>query len=244
MVENVRDRSRDAARELRRFIEDGVARGALHPGDKLPNERALAEQFRAGRNTIRRIMLSLEDEGWITRHVGRGTFIAAEVRSDEGGGEKPAHDPEKNGDFLLRIVQIASPVDLMELRLGIEPEMAALAAMRAGAIEIDRMQAAVDRSRIAPTLQEFEDCDDELHRTIAESSRNPLFAAMAEIISIVRNAGEWGKLKERTLTSEARHLHLNEHVKLVAAIRERNAAAAREEMHRHLLAVRESMIRG
>ena len=38
-----------------------------------------------------------------------------------------------------------SPLDLMELRLSIEPEFTELSAMRAGTLEIDKMQAAVDR---------------------------------------------------------------------------------------------------
>jgi DNA-binding FadR family transcriptional regulator len=131
----------------------------------------------------------------------------------------------------------------MELRLLIEPQIAELSALRAGTVEIDKMQAAVDKSRVARTLREFENCDDELHRAIAGACRNPLFMAVADIITSVRTSGEWGMLKERTLTEEARLHHLSEHVRIVQAIRQRNATAARDEMEKHLVGIRDSMIK-
>lgn len=243
MKENIRDRSRDATREIRRFVEEGIAKGMLRPGDKLPNERVLAEQFHAGRNTVRRVMSILEAENKLTRHVGRGTFVAKNAESDAPPREIQGSEAvDASGEeFFLSVAKKASPLDLMELRLTIEPELAALAAMRAGGNEIDRMQDAVDRSRVVASLQDFEDCDDELHRTVALCSRNPLFIAIAEIITVVRNAGEWGRLKERTLTAEARLKHLGEHVEIVSAIRQRNAMRARERMMLHLQAIKESM---
>jgi DNA-binding FadR family transcriptional regulator len=243
--DNVRDRSRDATREIRRFVEEGIVRGRLSPGDKLPNERIMAEQFSAGRNTVRKILIALENEGKITRHVGRGTFVTSKGPEIAANAARKNADGEEGGkdEPYLNVERTASPLDLMELRLTVEPEIAELSAMRAGILEIDRMQAAVDKSRVVTTLQEFEDCDDELHKTIAVASRNPLFVAISQMISAVRNAGEWGQLKERTLTNEARLHHLNEHVRIVQAIRQRDAAAARNEMRLHLVAVRESMLK-
>ncbi len=241
--DSVRDRSRDAVREIRRFIEDGIAKGVLNLGDKLPNERVLAEQFSAGRNTVRKILVALEQEGKISRHVGRGTFVTtgAQTRQPKDVADDGYQDV---GALSLKVLQTANPLDLMELRLSIEPKIAEVSAHRAAAIEIDRMQSAVDRSRVARTLQEFEDCDDELHKAIAAASRNPLFVAIAKIISSARTAGEWGMLKERTLTEDARLKHLGEHVRIVQAIRQRDALTARREMEAHLLGVREAMTKG
>ena len=242
--DSVRVRSRDAVREIRRFIEGGIAKGALNLGDKLPNERMLAEQFSAGRNTVRKILIALEQEGKISRHVGRGTFVTIGA-----GAREPKHIGSGDGNqdvgaLSLKVLQTANPLDLMELRLAMEPKIAEMAALRAASLEIDRMQAAVDRSRVARTLQEFENCDDELHKAIADASRNPLFVAIAKIISSARTAGEWGMLKERTLTVDARHQHLAEHVRIVHAIRQRDLLAARHEMEVHLLGVRDTMTKG
>src|SRR5215207_172397 len=77
---NVRRRAREAAKEIRRFVEQGIAIARWKPGDRLPTERELAERFSIGRNTVRRTLMSLEREGTIVRHVGRGTFISAITR--------------------------------------------------------------------------------------------------------------------------------------------------------------------
>ena len=58
------------------YIERQIEQGAWKPGDKLPTERALVEQFGIARNTLRKSLDRLEASGKITRHVGRGTFVA------------------------------------------------------------------------------------------------------------------------------------------------------------------------
>src|SRR5215218_9648432 len=73
--DNIRDRSREATRELRRYVEEAIAQRDLRPGDQLPTERDLAAKFGIGRNTVRKILVTLEREGKIERSVGRGTFI-------------------------------------------------------------------------------------------------------------------------------------------------------------------------
>jgi len=239
--DNVRDRSREAAKEIRRFIEEGIASRKLRAGDKLPNERDLAAQFSTGRNTVRKILVALEEEGKIIRHVGRGTFVkpqASQIALFPGNAE-PRLEAEKPGP--ASIARAASPLDLMELRLSIEPNVAELAVQRASSTDIERMQMAVENSKSANSLQEFEDWDDALHRTIAMSSRNPLFLAVAEIITAVRTDAEWGVLKKQTLTNDLRDMHTQEHLQIVEAIRRRDARGAREAMERHLLNVRKMM---
>ena len=56
-------------------IEDKVARGVLRPGDKLPAEQALAEEYGVAYNTIRRAMKELRERGLIETVWGKGTFI-------------------------------------------------------------------------------------------------------------------------------------------------------------------------
>ncbi|MBR0934126.1 FadR/GntR family transcriptional regulator [Bradyrhizobium jicamae] len=243
---NVRDHSRNASREVRRFIESCVANGSLKAGDKIPNERDLATQFATGRNTIRKVLISLEAEGLVERHVGRGTFLTG-TQPDRTGSLTddrrtsypltPANEPV-TPEFISR----AGPLDLMELRIAVEPYIAQQCALRAGSDEISRMQNAIDRSRVASSLWEFENCDDDLHREIASASRNPLFIAIADMITSVRTAGEWGVLKERTLSEEQKGIHTEEHVAIVSAIRQRDATAAKREMEKHLQSVLSGML--
>lgn len=70
----------DGTQDIRAFLLEVVAQGAVGPGGKLPTERELAARFALPRNTVRKTLAQLEAEGAITRHVGRGTFLA-----DSGG---------------------------------------------------------------------------------------------------------------------------------------------------------------
>ena len=67
---NLRDRAHIAMREIRRFIEAGIDKQSFQPGDKLPTERVIAAQFRTGRNTVRKTLEALEQEGAIASEWG------------------------------------------------------------------------------------------------------------------------------------------------------------------------------
>jgi DNA-binding FadR family transcriptional regulator len=242
---NLRDRAQIAAREIRRYIEVGLDKQSFRPGDKLPTERAIATQFKTGRNTVRRTLELLEQEGVITREIGRGTFVK-EVLTP-AAAIKAAVPGFTNGFTKglegLDLAQSASPRDLMEFRLSLEPFIAELSVERASSADVTQMQKAVEQSRVARSLQQFEDCDDLLHHTIAISTRNPLFAAFAAIVTKIRHQGDWGALKKRTLTDKMRDVHTAEHVRIVDAIRRRNRPDAHFAMKAHLQSVQKMMFR-
>jgi GntR family transcriptional regulator len=60
-------------------IEAAISRGALAPGDRLPPERTLAEQYGVSRMTVRQALQTLESRGLLRRAIGRngGSFVAA-----------------------------------------------------------------------------------------------------------------------------------------------------------------------
>src|SRR5689334_8011621 len=107
------DTTRTRARRVRDVIVNGAADGKLAPGAKLPTERELARRCALRRNAVRRTLAQLEAEGAITRHVGRGTFLA---------GPAP-HEP---GQIATDSVSHTSPAELMEARLAVEPALAEL----------------------------------------------------------------------------------------------------------------------
>jgi DNA-binding FadR family transcriptional regulator len=109
----VRIKATDITTILRNRIEDGVWRAE----ETLPNERLLAEEFGVARNTIRSALQKLEDEDLISREVGRGTIVK-----------------QRTSDELRRVLDLisgASPLDILNLRLIIEPQVAASAAIHA-----------------------------------------------------------------------------------------------------------------
>lgn len=62
--------------QLRQLILDGIARDGLQPGDPLPGEHRLCEQYGISRTVVRQALAQLEHEGAIERIKGKGTFVA------------------------------------------------------------------------------------------------------------------------------------------------------------------------
>ena len=136
-----RARSREGAQRIREFILSGAAQGALDPGARLPTERELARRFSVPRNAVRKTLAQLEAEGSITRHVGRGTFLAGDSRASDMSAASVAH---------------TSPAEILDARLRIEPALAELVVTNATPADFERMEACLEKAEKSATLDEFE----------------------------------------------------------------------------------------
>src|SRR6202051_1153079 len=70
-------------RQLFLVLHDEIARGAIAPGDALPTEQSLCDQFGVSRITVRRALADLAEQGYIERRQGVGSFVRARDRSEE-----------------------------------------------------------------------------------------------------------------------------------------------------------------
>jgi len=208
-----------------------IRRGDWPEGQQLPPERRLAEDYGVARNTVRLALRRLESEGLLIRHVGRGTFVrdGAGRRRVEGGGLSPR-------------LRAASPADVMEVRLILEPRAAALAANRANADDLFRIQGAYRNSVAAKGLSEFEHWDAQLHLAIVEATKNAMLIDYCVTINAIRNEPAWYHLKKRTVTAELRSVYDRQHDAMVAAIVDRDPEAARDRTHDHLATVRDNLL--
>nr|WP_240545106.1 FCD domain-containing protein [Sinorhizobium fredii] len=214
---------------MKNFIE---AEG-LEPGDRLPPERDLALKLGLPRTALRRMLASLEKEGRLIRHVGRGTFIA-------GSGVTSTalrRSPGSTGDALRTY-----PAEVFEARLIMEPKIAALAALRATSQQIDEMQKSIDRGSAAETLVEFEKWDAVFHRIIVGAARNGLLASLYEGIHTVRAGNLWGKMKEQSLTPERMKAYIAKHQAILDAIKDRDSGAAELNMYDHIVEARANIL--
>ena len=223
---NVRERARASAKAMRAYIEQQIAAQKLLVGDQIPTERALARQFSASRDIVRRALVELERKGLIERQVGRGSFVRS-VPAPERGPSLPSYLLGGRGQADLELLKQAGPREVMELRVTLEPVVAELAVQRASSSEIDAIEHCLTRSLAAGPLNEFEHWDDMLHLSIAKASKNVLFVRIYEIVGDLRRQVEWGLLKERTLTPAQRQLHTREHEEIVQALKQRDAKTAR-----------------
>jgi DNA-binding FadR family transcriptional regulator len=219
---------RAGTQRIREFILNAAVDGTLAPGGKLPTERELAQRYTVPRNAVRKTLAQLEAEGAITRHVGRGTFLAGAPRSGMG---EPSFDS----------VAHTSPAELMEARLRIEPALAELVVTNATAADFERMETCLDKAERATTLDEFEVWDAALHQALATATHNRFVIRVFDMVTAIRHQAEWGKLKDRIVTPERRIKYQEEHRAIVRALKDRDAERARGCILGHLQHARRNL---
>lgn len=202
-------------------LSGSIAEGRLRSGARLPTERALASRFGAARNTVRRTMNRLAAEGLIVRHVGRGTFVAPDVRPS---GEAAADQP----DFSLG--------ELLEARLMFEPMLAELVAERASDETLAGLSSYLDALRRATTWSEFKEAKYALHLAIVRASGNSFLVSMFETIIAARRKAGWGRPGGHLLPIGAvREAAARDNEAIVDALVRRDTEAARELIRTYLL---------
>ncbi len=207
-------------------IEESILKGALKPGDQLPAERELAQNFGVSRTAVREAVKALREKGLVEAYSGRGTFIT--------NGTSQAI--RQSLDLMSRIGQQEGLADLAELRQILEPEIAALAAERIEDQLLATMREAVatmDRSLHDPDA--YIEADLDFHLALAEAAANPMVLSLLD--SIV------GLLREQRLRifrvdggPERGQFH---HKRILAATEARDREKARAAMREHLVQVRE-----
>ncbi|WP_255448454.1 FadR/GntR family transcriptional regulator [Telmatospirillum sp. J64-1] len=235
---NIRDRAASGTSAVVAYIEKCISDGTLGPGAKLPTERELEKRFGVSRNTLRKSLRQLEEQGKIVRQVGRGSFVAGK----EAQPDLPDVSFALGLGEVIRRIQGASPAEVMEVRLIIEPLAAELAAGRANLEELRKMEQCLVNAGQAPDIPTFEHWDGMLHGTIMAAAKNGLLTAVYDLINSVRNQPEWARLKARSVTPERRACYQEQHSRIVAALKDRDSDLARQELQKHLLQVRANLL--
>src|ERR1700732_901290 len=166
-------------------IEASILKGAMKPGDQLPAERDLAQQFGVSRTAVREAVKALREKGLVEAHHGRGTFIR----------DGTSQAVRQSLDLMIKIGQPDGSTHLAEVREILEPEIAALAATRIEEQHLAMMGEAMgvmDGTR-KDDAEAFIEGDLDFHLALAEAAANPLILSLLD--SIV------GLLREQRLKS-------------------------------------------
>lgn len=218
---------------LRQTLLDQLQSGQWRAGERLPTERELAQRHRVSRTTVRKALAALKQQGLIEQTVGSGTYVAEQASARLGRtGHGAAPDSSHH----------TSPAELMEARLALEPAIIDMAIRNANAADLQRMEACCDEAERATTLEAFEHWDAELHQAIADAAHNSFVANVFALMKTVRAQSDWGQLKKKSVTPERRLAYQAEHRAIVDALRERDAARARQHTLAHLLHVRQNLL--
>ncbi len=217
--------------EAERALE--TMRRMLDAGDyplnsRLPPERELSQQLGVKRAVLRRALATLESEGQIWRHVGKGTFVGA--------------PPNGMLNDIVGIADRTNPAEVMQARLMIEPELARLAALNATAAAMAEMRRCIRGTKQAQEWRTYEMWDTRLHREIARAGGNNCLLVVFDMLNSVRRAVAWKRLRTYDLTRNHDHHSFAEHDALVDAIEQRDTEAAAGLMRAHLRAVRGDLL--
>jgi GntR family transcriptional regulator, transcriptional repressor for pyruvate dehydrogenase complex len=207
-------------------IEESVLKGTLKPGDQLPAERELAQRLGVSRTAVREAVKTLREKGLVEAYSGRGTFIT----------DGTSQAARQSFDLMIRVGQQEGSPHLAELRLILEPGIAALAAARIQEPEIVAMREAVEVMDGAQRDPEaYIEADLDFHLALAEAAANPLILSLID--SIV------GLLREQRMRifnveggPQRGQIH---HKRILEAVERHDPEMARTAMRSHLEQVRE-----
>ena len=207
-------------------IEARILAGDLKVGDQLPPERELGEQFGVSRTAVREAIKILREKGLIEIRHGRGTFV---TNGTPGVMRQSL-------DLLMKFGTTDGFANLVEVREILEPEIAALAALRMTEEHLIVMREAIDTMEAAfDRVDVYVEADLDFHLALAEATQNPLIPALMDpIIDLLREQRKRIGLVKGGLRRGQIH-----HKEILAAVTRHDARAAREAMQNHLLQVRE-----
>ncbi|NJC55370.1 FadR/GntR family transcriptional regulator [Brevibacterium marinum] len=220
-------------------LRSEILSGTLSPGTRLPTEAALIERFSVSRTVIRESLGHLRAEGLIRSVRGSGSFVLAQptggssLRQRSHGG---AASPTTGGGSTGSDTHPTPPVDhgaLLEFRISLESEAAALGASRRTAAELATIAGALDSFDMAsadPAASLQADLD--FHRAVTEASHNPYFTAALDDLGPAMIPMPDGRLK-----AQRHHLQAvnQEHAAVHSCIRAGDPLGASAAMRTHLI---------
>ena len=210
------------AAHLRRAILDG---GYLF-GERLPAERQIAEALSCSRTTVREALRILVSDKLVARRAGSGTYVR--YRAETSGDE---------------VAEITNPLELIDVRLAVEPEIVRLATINATAKDFDAIEALLVRLESSGgDANQFTKWDRRFHQLLAEASHNPLMASIYRHINHVRGHAQWNAMKDKILTIERIADYNLQHRELTQALILRDGEQAVRKISEHLHKARRDLL--
>jgi len=211
----------DQAAEL---LLQRIRAGEWRLGEKLPGETTLAPQLGVGRSTVREAIRQLAGRGVLASRQGAGVFVTAVDVPDEWDA----------------VVRRADIVEVLEARIAIEVEAAALAAERRTPAELRAMRRALaDREVKRASIEEHVDADWVFHRRIVEAAHNPILVELFDgfvprnrqaMIEMLRLHGAYGSAADQDL-----------HGRILEAVASGDGREAAELSRSHLMAMKQQL---
>lgn len=204
-------------------LRKSIFAGEYLAGQRLPNERELAETFGTSRIIVREAIWDLKKSGLV--EVKRGAHGGAFIK------EMSHHAVTAVMRDVANLGKVR-PAHVIEVRLLIEPAMAALAAQRATDEDLEEMRRFLE---VVPKTRtdEFVRWQIGFHRLVAQASHNPLFAMQVNIFL------DFSEDMVLGLREKDRVYHdLTSHPSILEKIFNRDPEGAQQAFYEHLLTIK------
>jgi len=204
-------------------ISNLINSGELTVGSRLPTERELAERFQVSRPTIREAIIALEATNKVSVKTGSGVYVL------DTSKDKAIFDHE------------ISPFEVLEARVLLEGESAALAAKMINEDEISALRKAFEKLEAEEVHVASSTADREFHTVIAKATHNRVLANQIHSLWEIQENLQHIKEAHQAVCATQDAKRIKEHKDIMDAIIDRDAKAARMAMHKHFSNVLESM---
>lgn len=206
------------------LLLERIRAGEWTLGEKLPGETTLAPQLGVGRSTVREAIRQLAGRGVLASRQGAGVFVTA-------------LDAPEDWDSVLRRAGVAA---VIEARIAIETEAAALAASRRTPADLRAIRRALaDRAAHRSDLESHVDADTVFHRSIVAAAHNPVLLDLFDSFTPRLREAMIEMLRiRRVFGGDEDH---DAHAVLTDAIADRDATGAAELSRAHLLTLRDAL---
>lgn len=226
-----------SAQRLYRIIAEKIAQkiraGEFPVGGRLPAERDLAEMLQVSRSSVREALIALELSGYVEVRVGSGVFVTA--ARENSGQSAPGLGDADTAPAIARIASDIGPFELLETRMLIEPEVAALAAQQGTDEQLALIRATHEAMSATGAPSHY---DRVFHAAIAAACGNSaLEAVVLHVWDLSEASPVYQRLDKHFVDSCVWDVALHEHDRIANAIIERDPIRARHAMYAHLLAI-------
>lgn len=199
-------------------IIDLILKHHLEPGTKLPTEAELTQLLGVGRSSIREAVRRLETRNILEVRQGSGIFVS-----------KKRGVPEDPLGITFMGDQTRAALELSDIRLMLEPEFAAIAAIRATDEQLFELQKRCEKvEELIRVGENYRDADIEFHHYIARCSGNHV---MENIVPVISSSVRISIQQTEDAFSQ---YTFEEHRKILGAIMRRDSIGARFCMAEHL----------
>ena len=194
-------------------IQELIASGEYRAGSRLPPERELAEHFGVSRPTIREAIIALEAKGWVSVKTGSGVYVLEQGEDHAGLGS------------------IFSAFELIEARVFIEGEVAALAAEIISEKELEEIRISIDQMASDPSPASS--ADRKFHGILSEATKNRALSSIIKQLWDAQENLEHIRQAHEAVCMKDDQLRIDEHVAIYKALKAGDSQGARLAMRRH-----------